>query len=78
MAEINENELNEVAGGGVTGPDGRQYWLVHVVNYGDTLTGIGARYGVNYLWLAQLNGIANPDLIRVGQKIYIPFPGRVY
>ena len=39
---------------------------------GDTLSGIGARYGVDWCELAKLNNIENPNLIRVGQKIEIP------
>ena len=39
---------------------------------GDTLSEIGARYGVDYHRLAQVNNIDNPDLIFPGQKIRIP------
>lgn len=45
---------------------------IYTVQAGDTLSGIGARYGVDWRELAKLNNIENPNLIRVGQKIEIP------
>lgn len=45
---------------------------VHVVKYGDTLSGIAKEYGTTYQALAAYNGIANPNLIHVGDKIRIP------
>lgn len=45
---------------------------VYTVKSGDTLSGIAAKYGTTYQKLAAYNGIANPNLIRVGQKIKIP------
>jgi LysM repeat protein len=36
------------------------------------LSGIARRYGTTYQKLASYNGIANPNLIYVGQKIKIP------
>ena len=44
---------------------------VYTVKSGDTLSGIAAKYGTTYQRLAKLNGIANPNLIHVGQKIKI-------
>lgn len=63
-------------------PTGRTY----TVCPGDTLSGIASRYGTSYQHLAQINGIANPNLIRVGQVLRIdgtapashPAPARVY
>lgn len=43
----------------------------YTVQSGDTLSGIAARYGTTYQHLAAINGISNPDLIRVGQVIKI-------
>ncbi len=48
----------------------------HTVRSGETLSGIGLRYGVSYRELARLNRIANPDKIWVGQKIFIPGSAR--
>ena len=48
---------------------------VYVVKYGDTLSGIAREYGTTYQALAAYNGIANPNLIHVGDKIRIPGTG---
>ena len=45
---------------------------VYTVKAGDTLSGIAAKYGTTYQALAEYNGISNPNLIYVGQKIRIP------
>ena len=45
---------------------------VYVVKYGDTLSGIANEYSTTYQALAAYNGIANPNLIHVGDKIRIP------
>lgn len=44
---------------------------VYTVQAGDTLSEIAQRYGTTYQRLAQINGIANPNLIYPGQKIRI-------
>ena len=44
----------------------------YTVRPGDTLSAIGARYGVSYQSIAQANGIANPNLIFPGQVLRIP------
>lgn len=46
--------------------------VVYTVQKGDTLSGIAAKYGTTYQKIAAYNGITNPNLIRVGQKIKIP------
>ena len=46
--------------------------IVYIVQKGDTLSGIAQKYGTTYQVLAEYNGIANPNLIRVGQEIRIP------
>jgi N-acetylmuramoyl-L-alanine amidase len=48
----------------------------YVVVGGDTLSGIGVRYGVNWQQLASYNHIANPNLIYINQVVCIP--GRGY
>lgn len=45
---------------------------VYTVVKGDTLSGIAKKYGTTYQKLASYNGIANPNVISVGQKIKIP------
>ena len=44
----------------------------YTVKSGDTLSEIGARFGVSYLEIAKLNNIENPDLIFPGQVFRIP------
>ncbi len=44
----------------------------YVVRYGDTLTGIAARHGVNVWSLAQANGIYNMNRIYAGQVLVVP------
>ena len=48
---------------------------VYTVKRGDTLSGIAAKYGTTYQKLAAYNGISNPNIISVGQKIKIPGTG---
>ena len=45
---------------------------IYVVVAGDTLSGISTQYGANWKNVAEYNGIKNPNLITVGQKIRIP------
>lgn len=51
---------------------GRPPQRTHIVVSGDTLSGIGARYGVSWQSIASRNGISNPNLIYPGQKLIIP------
>lgn len=44
----------------------------YTVKSGDTLSEIGARFGVSYQEIARLNNIENPDLIFPGQVFRIP------
>ncbi len=44
----------------------------YIVRPGDTLWSIGWRYGYNPYHLARINGIRNPNLIFVGQRLWIP------
>ena len=46
--------------------------IVYTVKLGDTLSGIASQYGTTYQALAEYNGIENPNLIYIGQKIKIP------
>ena len=71
---INDNELNQVSGGW-------QYangsfvnygsYIVYTVAPGDVLSGIGQRFGVSYMQIAQWINIKNPDIISIGQKLTI-------
>lgn len=41
------------------------------VTAGDTMSGISAKYGVDMNQLAQSNGVQNPNLIVVGQRLHL-------
>lgn len=43
----------------------------YIVQSGDTLSEIAQRFGTTYQHLAAINGIANPDIIHVGDRIVI-------
>ena len=47
----------------------------YIVVAGDTLSGIAAKFGTSYQALAASNGIANPNIINVGQVIKVPTSG---
>jgi LysM repeat protein len=48
--------------------------LIHVVEDGETLASIAARYQVDLADLIALNGLSDPDLIYPGDELYIPSP----
>lgn len=45
---------------------------IHIVQAGETMSGIAAKYGVDTKFLADSNRIYNYHLIKVGQVLYIP------
>lgn len=45
---------------------------VYIVQPGDTLSAIGARYDVDWQAIARANNLADPDRIYPGQRLYIP------
>ncbi len=47
----------------------------YYIRYGDNLFRIGLRYGVSYDYLAQVNGIPNPNLIYAGNTLSVPCNG---
>lgn len=44
----------------------------YTIQYGDTLSGIAAKYGTTVSAIASLNGISNPNVIYAGETIQIP------
>jgi LysM repeat protein len=55
-----------------TGSQSTQSNTYYVVNRGDTLTAIAARYGTTAQALVEANGLASANLIYVGQRLLIP------
>lgn len=53
-------------------PVGGDAGRFHTVARGETLTRIALRYGTTWRTLASLNGLANPNLLYVGQKLRLP------
>ena len=47
----------------------------HVVRAGETLNSIAASHGVSATALARANGITNPNMIKIGQRLVIPSGG---
>ena len=75
---INENELNQAAGGKGTWQEYAKgtyvnygNYIVYTVAQGDVLSGIAPRFGVTVPQICQWNNIKNPDFIVVGQKLTI-------
>lgn len=48
--------------------------VIHIVQWGENLTMIAARYGTTVNAIVQANGISNPNYIWVGQRLIIPVP----
>jgi murein DD-endopeptidase MepM/ murein hydrolase activator NlpD len=46
--------------------------VIYVVQAGDTLSSIALRYGLSMIELATANGVINPNLIYVGQRLKVP------
>ena len=74
MSNINEKDLQNVTGGWRYANGGYENYgnyIVYTVAPGDVLSGIGERFGVGYMQIAQWNNIKNPDKISIGQKLVI-------
>jgi len=59
-------------GGGTVPPAGN----IYIIQRGDTLSRIAARFNTTTATLAQLNGITNPNTIYAGQRLIIPVAGQ--
>ncbi len=51
---------------------GTEGTCIYVVQSGDTLSSIARRFGTTVADLARRNGLSNPNLIRVGQRLNVP------
>jgi len=49
-----------------------RFWVVHVVKAGETLVGIARTYGLKAATLKAVNGLADADLIVIGQELVLP------
>ena len=47
--------------------------MSYIVKNGDTLSKIAQKFGTTYKELARINGISNPNLIKVGQVLKLPY-----
>ena len=65
-----QNAVNQLSKAGKS-TGGTPTSITYIVKRGDTLSGIAKKYGTTWQRLARLNGLAHPNLIRVGQKIRI-------
>lgn len=67
---ISSTELDGVSGG-VQEPMYDDYFT-HYVSYGQTLSGICLYYGAPLDYIANLNNLVYPYILRVGQGLLIP------
>lgn len=70
--EAVQKAVNELIAGNGADSSGNSGYTVYTVVKGDTLSGIAAKYSTTYQTLAEINGISNPNIIEVGQKIKVP------
>ncbi len=64
------------AGAGQAAPD-TVGGAVHVVQWGENLASIALRYGTTVAALCQANGLANPNMIYIGQRLVVPGSGEM-
>ena len=64
------NDTSKIPEG--TTDDASQEFEYITVKRGDTLSGIARRYNTSYQYLAKINDIPNPNIIRVGQRLKVP------
>lgn len=74
---IHVGQIIKLKGDAASTPQGENTYTVQA---GDTLSGIASKYGTTYQELAALNGISDPNVIRVGQvlKVTGSAGGRTY
>jgi len=49
--------------------------VIHIVQPGQNLYQIDLIYNISWVWIAQANGLANPNQVTVGQELVIPLCG---
>ena len=60
------------SGGGAAAPAPQPTTGTYTVQRGDSLALIAAKFNINYFELARLNGIADPNILHVGQVLQVP------
>jgi len=56
-------------------PEAARSGVWHVVRWGETLSRIASHYGVSVSAIVAANGLANPNRIWPGQRLFIPSTG---
>lgn len=69
---IGEIEKCSTSSLGPINKDNTTEMIYYTVKSGDTLSGIAEQYGTTYQYLADINGISDPNIIYAGQTIIIP------
>lgn len=72
---VDENTVTAIASSNGTAAGASSGDIIYTVVKGDTLSAIAKKYNTTYQKLAEYNGITNPNVISVGQKIKIPSTG---
>lgn len=67
-APLNDKQLEKVSGGA-----DEWTYIIYTVVKGDTLSKIARRFHVTVQAIVDENDIPNPNLIRVGQELQIPY-----
>ncbi|MFC1465507.1 MAG: LysM peptidoglycan-binding domain-containing protein [Candidatus Brachytrichaceae bacterium NZ_4S206] len=56
-------------------PDENPWWFIYVIQPGETLSQVATKFRVPLADLLRVNEVANPGLVRAGQRLIIPAKG---
>jgi LysM repeat protein len=65
-------EADETPGPGDSGPTPPEGFIVYEIRSGDTLLAIARRYGTTVNELVEVNDLTNPDVLDVGDELFVP------
>lgn len=74
LATVTANAAGRIIGSSIQ-PATNWGGCTYLVRRGDTLFSIGARHGVSPYYLAQINGLYNPNYIYAGMRLQVPCGG---